>query len=88
MQPIRTRINGKTYTIDPGAFHALCDNPHDSEPAIMLADGLQNTRSSLTYMVHELLHASDWNASEEKVTKTAEDIGRVLWRLGFRLTSK
>ena len=41
-------------------------------------------RKSLDTVIHELLHAAEWNMSEEWVTSTADDIARVLWRLGWR----
>lgn len=35
--------------------------------------------------IHEALHACSWHTSEEKVTRTARDIARFLWNIGYRL---
>ena len=38
----------------------------------------------LDVIIHEILHAADWDKTEEWVDSTASDIARVLWRLGYR----
>ena len=35
-------------------------------------------------VVHELLHALQWKASEKRVDRTSAEIARVLRRLGYR----
>lgn len=66
-------------------------------------DGLSETKEGLRYMViatepytqnelitiiHEGFHASRWNAHEETVDQVSSDIGRLLWRLGYRRPRK
>ncbi len=43
-----------------------------------------DTQNGLVSLIHELLHASNWTKSEATVDRTSKDIGRLLWRLGFR----
>jgi len=40
----------------------------------------------LETVIHEALHACDWRAHEDRVSVTAKDIARFLWRLGYRRT--
>jgi hypothetical protein len=35
-------------------------------------------------VIHELLHAAHWDLDELAVEETAEDLARVLWKLGYR----
>lgn len=85
---IKSRINGVLYTIDPIGYNALCESPDAPKPSILLANGLQNQQKSLILLIHELLHACNWSATEDKVHNAATDIGKVLWRLGWRLKTR
>ena len=38
----------------------------------------------LSVIIHELLHSCYWDMDEEAIHHPAEDIARVLWRLGYR----
>ena len=42
------------------------------------------TMNEIVTIVHEALHASNWCKSEEAVDRTSTEIGRLLWRLGYR----
>lgn len=84
MSTVRASIHGKMYTIDLEPFHALCDDPKRNAPRIHLANGLHNTQKSLSYLIHEVLHACQWSATEEKVDQTARDIAKILWKTGWR----
>lgn len=42
-------------------------------------------KMAMNTLIHEVLHASRPELSEEAVTETANDIERVLWRVGYRL---
>ena len=41
-------------------------------------------KDELDTVLHECLHAADWWKDEEWVDEVAEDIARILWRLGWR----
>ena len=65
-----------------GKFDGLADT--DDEYAIVIMRDL-DTKAGLETVVHEALHAGAWSKSEEVVGRTAREIARLLWRLGYRL---
>ena len=78
-------FNKVRYEIDVcGPIDGCCDYPHGGKPTIRICADLK-FRKGLETAIHESLHASCWAKSEEKVTQTAKDVARFLWRLGFRL---
>lgn len=95
MKKVRTHsFNGVRYKIgvdDP--YDAWCDPPRKPQkrefPAIRLCDGLpfgnnRRAKNGLIALIHECLHASDYNTHENTVERVSMDIGRLLWRLGYR----
>ena len=74
-------FNGLKYSIVIGEFDGYCDT--DLKFAIVIERDLKK-RIGMETAIHEGLHACNWNAQEEKVTKTANDIARFLWNLGYR----
>ena len=89
------RFRGVRYHIgvdDP--YIGWCDNPskrkNDSEyPAIRLPGGLpfgnkKGARLGLICLLHEVRHAQDYKLSETIVDREAQEIARLLWRLGYR----
>ena len=80
-------FNGRKYKID------LCEEPLDgycdqyklseSQRTLCIWTPLDK-RNGLITAIHEALHASDWHASEETVDRISNDMGRSLWRLGYR----
>ncbi len=84
------KFMGRKYLVDVfQPFEGICDPP-DVLPdrAIRLPNGLDGSRKSLIILIHEAIHACDWNKSEADVKRTAEDIGKLLWKLGYRRNSK
>ncbi len=92
---VRThRFNGVKYFIGiDEPYVGWCDRPGTPDPkeypAIRMPEGLahgdgRKAKDGLIVLLHECLHASDWSVSEIDVDRTAIDIGRLLWRLGFR----
>ena len=76
-------FNGRRYKITVYSFNGMCDTYNKEREIVILAD-LQ-TRNGLVTAIHEALHASSWTASENNVDRTSTEIGRFLWRLGYRL---
>jgi len=77
-------FNGVRYEIqvtDP--IDGSCDYPRKILPVLHVA-APANTCKQLEIAIHESLHASDWTKSEERVTRTAHEIARLLWRLGYK----
>jgi len=64
-----------------------CDSPDATGKRLIFRRGLlQRPRRLLTVAIHEALHAADWTKDEtEWVEPIAEDIARLLWKIGFRL---
>ncbi|KKN65998.1 hypothetical protein LCGC14_0475900 [marine sediment metagenome] len=56
--------------IDPGTTISIMARPF--------------TLRELTIIIHECLHAEEWNKHEENVERASEEIARLLWRLGYR----
>ena len=44
-----------------------------------------STRNGFITALHEALHAADYRQTEEVVERVAEDVGKFLWRLGYRM---
>ena len=76
-------INGRKYKIFlRKPVDGLC-SIYKMERAIELFVPL-NTQNGLITTIHECLHASRWSETEDVVDRTSTDIGRLLWRLGYR----
>jgi hypothetical protein len=62
----------------------LCEDPSCTHKSISIDSKLSGQRE-LTVIVHELIHASGWNILDhDYVTQFAEDVGRILTKLGYR----
>ncbi len=48
----------------------------------------KRAKEDLVTLLHECLHAEDWELSEKRVDQISTDIGTLLWRLGYRRTKK
>lgn len=97
MRKVHThRFNGVKYEIDVGGFKGECTQKTLDLPRIIIARPEVTMTESLPYgedkharlmfitLIHECLHASNWDKSERVVDRTAVDIGKLLWRLGYR----
>lgn len=60
-----------------------CDPPDKPNKEIRIWQGCKG-EERLEVLVHECIHASHWPLSEEYVAKFAEDLARILYRLGYR----
>lgn len=81
------RTNGKRYRLDIWeGFDGLCDPPDGRIiPAISLPKPLGDDKRSLELLIHEALHAINFDMTEEKVDAAATDVARLLWKVGYRL---
>lgn len=61
-----------------------CDAPNVTGKEIRVSSALKDCEQ-LEVILHELMHAADWRASEEHVEEVADDIARALWRIGYRI---
>ncbi len=87
MKRLRTvKIRGKVwrvrYRVPPGTS-GMCDDPSIAGKTIRLC-AAETGRERLATFLHELLHAGQWDLSEEAVDELASDISRECWRAGLR----
>ena len=75
-------FNGCRYNIAFGRFDGATDV--DKSPREMLIAAKPNTRNELITIIHEAMHAGNWDKHEETIDRSSTEIGTLLWRLGFR----
>jgi hypothetical protein len=79
-------FRGTKYSVDLyGPIDGSCQSPKEGGPPWLRICVPLNERRGLITAIHEALHACSFLKGEEVVTETAEDIGRFLWRLGYRV---
>ena len=61
-----------------------CEAPETPNRTIRILRGLRGKRL-LTALLHEGIHAVDWNKSEREVDLWARNLARLLWATGWRL---
>jgi hypothetical protein len=86
-QPLVVIIKGRRYTIRRARMrdnYGMCDHPGATGKEIRIAKGLRGGELLLEVLIHEILHASAWDLSEESVDQFGRDCARILWRLGYR----
>ena len=81
---VRTHtFNRRKYQVE---FDDVCDgvtDTHKCNRTMMIMADLA-TQNGLITCIHEALHASNWAATEKVVDRVSTDIGKFLWRLGYR----
>jgi len=75
-------FNGVRYNILSFSIKGTTDT--GNTPKDLLNCAKKGTRDELITWIHEAMHACEWNKSEKVVDRTSKDIGRLLWRLGYR----
>jgi len=91
-RPVKTqKFNGVKYEIDVEPILGATQDPHPKTyiPVIRVVNGLpygncRGARTGLDVIIHEALHASNFNAHEETVERAAREVSKLLWRLGYR----
>ena len=63
----------------------LCEAPTDVGKYVHIDPRLSD-RETLETLIHEGLHACQWDLDESAVHESAADIARLLWRAGYRRT--
>lgn len=79
-------FNGRKYSIVIGEFDGLTDKSETGYSLVVNCD--INTRKGLISLIHEALHAGNWDKHEETIDRTSKEIGRLLWRLGYKIKNK
>ena len=89
---MRHTIAGRRFSILLDATlpdsHGICTDPHRPGARIEIAAGLSEA-DFLESVIHEALHASAYDLlSEHYVSTTANDIARLLLKMGFKRAEK
>ena len=76
-------FNGRRYKIvQLGNVDGFCDTkPTMNEIVNCCTKGTQN---ELVTWIHEAMHAGNWDKHEETIDRSSKEIGKLLWRLGYR----
>ena len=86
---MRVTILGKRwemrFTRLPKDTDGECDPPERPGKEIRIQQGLSE-ENLLSTIVHECLHASDWHRTEAWVEEVADDIAKILIKVGFSRT--
>lgn len=69
------------YNILIGHFDGLADVDNKYS---LVVNGDLDTQKGLITLIHEAMHAGNWDKHEETVDRCSKEIGRLLWRLGYR----
>ena len=80
---IKVKLNSVDYKVYFEAFDGLCSPPLqiDREAEIQLPKGFKKDRYTMELLIHEMIHALDWNLPEEKVEIIGKDLSSALWRI-------
>lgn len=79
------KFNGTVYRIENTAgFDGTCTGPDGYPPHITINHTLRGRRL-LETLIHEGIHASDFEMDEKKVTRIARDLAKFLHRWGYRV---
>ncbi|KKN09120.1 hypothetical protein LCGC14_1049790 [marine sediment metagenome] len=78
-------FSGVKYVVDTEPIDGCCSPPKlsDREPILRVCRPL-NTQTGLITLIHEALHACGYRSHETTVDRISKDVGRFLWRLGYR----
>ena len=68
--------------VPPDELYGNCSAPMDKPRQIKINTNLA-PEHTLEVLIHESLHACDWNAQEWFVEQTAKDIAKFLTKLGY-----
>ena len=82
---------GRRYDIDildGQILHGICTKRNPPGRSEIIIAPKINSQEGIITVVHEALHASRWRMQEKTVDRIATDLGRFLWRLGYRCPPK
>lgn len=71
------------YVPNLGDKRGDCDAPNKPGKEIRVWQGVKDDQEFLEVVAHECLHAAHWSIDEEFVTRFAEDLARILTKLGY-----
>jgi hypothetical protein len=88
------KFKGVTYYIHVDSdLDGVCDDPKTKRvseyPGIFLTKELpfgnqKGARKGLISLIHECMHATKFPGRENDIERASDEIGKLLWRLGYR----
>ena len=75
-------FNGIKYEIVIEKVDGMADKYDGYSLAV---NGDLSTQKDLITLIHEAMHAGNWDKHEETIDRSSKEIGRLLWRLGYRI---
>ena len=76
-------LGGRRYRITRHAYDGLVDVPGKPDWELNVDSRLRGKRE-LVVFIHEASHAQNPIESEKVIERKSEEMGRMLWRLGYR----
>lgn len=87
MRKVRTHIfNGKRCDVITDKVDGLAHRSKDCDLLFVNAD--LNTKKGLISLIHEAGHLGNWDKQEKVIDRFSEELGSLLWRLGYRRKEK
>ncbi len=84
---VHVTIRGKRWRVRftqlPRGTDGECDHPDTPAKELRIRKGLSE-QDTLETIVHEVLHAADFDKKEEWAEDVGRNLARLLWRLGYR----
>lgn len=85
---LRVTIRGKRWNLIfvpelPNNDRGDCQGPHIRNKKIRIREGMRE-KTTLEILLHEILHAANWDLDEQAIQETAEAQADILWSLGYR----
>ena len=84
---MRVELGGKRWNLVfkkmTDSAHGECDHPEKQKKQIRIRKDLKD-QLRLEALIHEMLHACEWNLDEEWIHSTGHELSVVLWKLGWR----
>jgi hypothetical protein len=89
---MRARLRGKYWDLTRTRnleARGDIDSPSGKGKRIRVNSKVENkTEELLEVIIHECLHGLIWDLSEETVHESAQDLAKILYRLGARISLK
>ena len=76
-------FRGRRFHVDTTGVEGMCIHEGVEKAEIIVPDSLKGLKH-LRIAIHEATHAFFEHMPEEEVARYANDVGRFLWKLGYR----
>ena len=85
-------LRGRRYRVEfvsssqlgQGDWDGDCDSPTSHKKRIRVRKDIKSKRRLLEVLVHEVIHALNWDKDEQAVVEESAAVAATLWKAGFR----